>query len=105
MQLDRPWCHYQGQRNLLVRSPAANKWSTSSSRWLNGSGKGWAVEVWAGIPCAGLGGLNVLFCLGEAAIACSAVKGTHLSSIAPRARSDAFCASVRPRMPVILRRS
>jgi len=30
---------------------------------------------------------------------------TLVSSNAPRARSDAFCASVRPRMPVILSRS
>ena len=30
---------------------------------------------------------------------------TLVSSNAPKARSDAFCASVRPRMPVILRRS
>ena len=30
---------------------------------------------------------------------------TLVSSNAPRARSDAFCAAVRPRMPVISRRS
>jgi hypothetical protein len=32
-----------------LEAPPANNCSTSSSRWLNGSGKGWATEVWAGI--------------------------------------------------------
>ena len=88
-----------------LEAPPANNRSTSISRLLNGSGKGWATEVWAGIPCADPGGLEVLFCVGEAAIACSAVKGTSLSSIAPRARSEPSCASINPFTPLILSRS
>jgi len=88
-----------------LEAPAANNCSTSSSRPLNGSGKGWATEVWAGIPCAGLGGLEVPFCVGETAIACSSVKGTPFSSTAPNARSEDRCASVKPFTPLISSRS
>src|SRR6266705_1826134 len=58
-------------------APPATNCSTSSSRWLNGSSNGCATDVWAGLPCAGLGGLDVLSGVGETAITSSAVRLLH----------------------------
>src|SRR5713226_4115836 len=49
-----------------LEAPAANNLSTSNSRWLNGSSKGCATDVCAGLLWAGLGGWEVLSCVGEA---------------------------------------